>query len=107
VDLRAQRAAENENLFRRINERVEELSAERATLELVCECADGTCVDRIVGVPREEYEAVRAHADRFVVARGHERLEIERVVGQRGAYLVVEKQGEAAEIVRADDPRSE
>ena len=107
MDIRAERAAENENLFRRINERVEELSAERETLALVCECSDGTCVDRIVGVPREEYEAVRAHPDRFVVARGHERLDIERIVEQRGAYLVVEKQGEAGEIVRAGDPRSE
>jgi hypothetical protein len=107
VDIRAERAAENESLFRRINERVEELSGERKTLALVCECADGTCVDRLAGVPREEYEAVRAHPDRFIVARGHERLDIERIVQQRGAYLVVEKQGKAAEIVRADDPRSE
>jgi len=43
VGMRAQRAADNENLFRRVNERVEELSSGLRTLTLVCECADTGC----------------------------------------------------------------
>jgi hypothetical protein len=107
VDARAQRAAENENLFRRVNERVEELSAGRDVLALVCECADGSCVDRIHGVPHDEYEDVRAHADRFFVTRGHERRDVEHVVAERSAYVIVAKHGEAGETAREDDPRSE
>jgi hypothetical protein len=91
VDLRAQRAAENEKVFRRINERVEALSGERELLTLVCECADVRCVDRIEGVPAAEYEAVRRHLDRFLVLRGHEQPDVERVVDERPGYLVVSK----------------
>lgn len=105
--MRARRAAENENLFRRVNERVEELSAHTATLAIVCECSDGSCVDRIFGVTHQAYEAVRSHGDRFFVARGHERLEFERVVEDRPAYLVVAKHGQAGLTARAGDPRSE
>lgn len=107
MDTQARRAAENENLFRRLNERVEELSVDTATFAIVCECADGSCVERIAGVPHAEYEAVRAHPERFFVVRGHERGDIERIVEERPRYLVVAKQGEAGATARADDPRSE
>ncbi|MES1248937.1 MAG: hypothetical protein ABUS54_14825 [Actinomycetota bacterium] len=90
MDLRAQRAAENEKLFRRINERVEALS-EGEILTLVCECADVACVERIPGVPLDEYEEVRSHEDRFFVIRGHELLDVERVVDERAGHLVVAK----------------
>jgi hypothetical protein len=106
VDARAQRAAQNESLFRRINERVEALSSDFDALTLVCECADAACVERLVGVSREEYEAVRAHSDRFLVKRGHERGEFETVVGERRDYLIVEKHGEAGDVAIDEDPRS-
>ena len=107
MDTRAQRAAQNENLFRRINERVEALSGDLDTLTLVCECADPSCVDRLPGVPRPEYAAVRAHPDRFFVARDHERREFEHVVEQRAGYLIVRKIGEAGEVATEENPRSE
>lgn len=108
ADLRAARAAENENLFRRVNERVEELSRGRAdSLGIVCECADASCVERIPDVPVREYEAVRGHSDRFFVRKGHERPDIEVVVDERRHYLVVAKQGEAAEVAELGDPRSD
>ena len=91
MDLRAQRAAENERVFRRINERVEELTPDGDPLTLVCECADVVCVERIPGVPADEYEEVRSHGDRFFVLPGHERLDVERVVEEREGYLVVSK----------------
>jgi hypothetical protein len=107
VNTRAERAAENESLFRRINERVEELSQGLDELSIVCECADAGCVERIGGVPTGEYEAVRAHADRFFVVRGHERRDVEAVVDERPLYLIVSKQGPAGDVARAEDPRSE
>ena len=106
MEIRAQRAAQNESLFRRINERVEALSGDLDTLTLVCECADPSCVQRLGGVTREEYEAVRAHPERFLVARGHERLEFETVVTERSEYMVVEKRGDAGEVAREEDSRS-
>jgi hypothetical protein len=107
VTSRAERAAENENLFRRINERVEELSQGLDDLSIVCECADAGCVARIRAVPVAEYEAVRRHADRFFVVVGHERSDVETVVDERTAYLIVSKQGVAGEVARNDDPRPE
>lgn len=104
MDLRAQRAAENENLFRRVNERVAELSGGLDELGLVCECADTACAERLT-VPIGEYEQVRAHGDRFFVAPGHERRDVETVVAEGERYLVVEKRGEAGEVARATDPR--
>lgn len=107
MDVRAQRAAQNENLFRRINERVEALSSSLESLTLVCECADVSCVKRLTGISPSEYEAVRAYPDRFFVAPGHERSEFEAVVDQGDGYLVVVKRGEAGEVARDDDPRTD
>ena len=105
MDLRGQRAAENEDLFRRVNERVEELSSGLDTLTLVCECADTSCAARLVDVPTGEYERVRAHGDRFFVTPGHEQRDVESVVSESERYLVVEKWGKAGEVARASDPR--
>lgn len=107
MDIRARRGAENESIFRRINERVEELSRGEATLSLVCECADVACIERIAGVSVLEYEAVRGHGERFFVVRGHERPLLESIVEERGSYLIVDKRGEAGEIAEENDPRSE
>jgi hypothetical protein len=105
VDLRAQRAADNEDLFRRVNERVAELSGALDTLTLVCECADAGCAERLPDIGAAEYERVRDHGDRFFVVSGHERPDVETVVEERGRYLVVEKRGEAGEVARSTDPR--
>lgn len=107
MDLRAQRAAENEDLFRRVNERVEELSSGLDALTLVCECSDAACSTRLTGVPAEEYERVRGHGDRFFVAPGHVSDDVESVLGEHGTYLVVEKRGDAGEIAREADPRGD
>lgn len=100
--MRERRAAENENLFRRINERVEELSRGVDVLSLICECWRADCTQRLTGVPAAHYVDVRAHPDRFFVLPGHERQEIEDVVEERPGYLVVAKRGVAGEIARDD-----
>jgi hypothetical protein len=103
VDPRARRAAENENLFRRINEEVADLVPD-GVAEFVCECSDTNCRERI-RLSVDRYEDVRAHSDRFVVRSGHERPEFERVIDVGNGYVVVEKTGGAGAVAEADDPR--
>lgn len=107
MDVRAQRAAENEDLFRRVNERVAELSRGLDVLTLVCECADTACSARLTDVPAPEYEQVRSHGTRFFVAPGHVRADVESVVDEHDGYVVVEKRGDAAEAARDADPRGD
>jgi hypothetical protein len=100
-----ERAARNEVVFRRVNEEVVGLGQGTASvLNLVCECSDAACIERIE-VALDDYEAVRAHPRRFLVRPGHERDEIERVVDRREGYLVVEKTGDAGDVARRTDPR--
>lgn len=105
-DPRGRRVAENQSVFRQVNERVEEL-ADGFDLKpaFVCECGRPDCAARL-SVPVEEYERVRAHGRRFVVATGHERPEVEKVIDQGNGFLVVEKTGEAGEVADEEDPRA-
>jgi hypothetical protein len=104
-----QRIAETESLFREVNERIAE-TAERFDADEVdfqCECADVACHER-VEAPLDEYERVREHATRFLIAHGHERPQVERVVAERRGYTIVEKIDDVvAHIVRNLDPRTE
>lgn len=54
-----------------------------------------------------DYEQLRSSGTQFAVRRGHESLDIETVVEDRGGYLVVKKDaGRAAELARENDPRA-
>lgn len=106
--MHSERAARNEALFRRVNERVEEVNkAFESILEeadFFCECADVECIEKIrMSLP--EYEAVREVSTRFMVKPGHVLPDDERVVEERVGYLVVEKVGEAGERAAELDPR--
>ena len=107
---RVDRAARNEALFRRVNERLEEVNEAFNTVvddaEFVCECASIDCVERIE-LTLVEYEALRSVPTHFVVKHGHVMPESERVVEDRGDYLVVEKVGHAGERARQLDARSD
>lgn len=114
MDERRRRQAENETLFRNVNERIEELVAgafdRREGIEawdFVCECHDTGCTERLA-MTIAEYEAVRAEGARFVVAPSpeHVDLRIEHVVDMSSRYWVVEKVGEPGEIAEEDDPRA-
>jgi len=100
----------NEGLFREVNERLQEISedtghSEWRSLELVCECADGQCVERIT-MSIDDYEALRAEATTFAVVPGHEVPQVEAVVARRDGYLIVQKRdGLAADVARETDPR--
>jgi hypothetical protein len=103
----AESAARNEEIFRRVNERIE-AGAERhdvaTPLPFHCECADAACVEKIE-MPPSEYDRIASDVLRFVVMPGHEREEIERVIERRDGYLVVQKTGEAREQIQEDHPR--
>ena len=106
---RERHVAENEVRFRALNERLEEQAdtwqGREGQLSLVCECGDEDCTAGIELSVRE-YEAVRAVETQFVLIRGHERTEVEDVVGGAENWLVVRKRGEAAEIAAGTDPRA-
>lgn len=107
---RDDRAARNEALFRRVNERLEEVNEAFHTVvddaEFVCECASIDCVERIE-LPLAEYEAVRSVPTQFVVKPTHVLPESEQIVEERGEYTIVEKVGHAGHRARQLDPRSD
>ena len=102
-----ERVARNEALFREFNERVEDLAdtVDVDRIRFVCECGDLDCLER-VELTRAAYEEVRSDPTRFVVAAGHEKADIERVVAYGEGYVVVEKLAEAAEVAIEHDPRT-
>jgi hypothetical protein len=107
---REERIALNEVLFRDLNERVEQILTTVANerpeaLEIFCECGTGDCVAKLT-LSLADYEGVRAHPERFIVAPDHDTPEVERVVEKRAGYWVVEKHEEEAPLARELDPRS-
>jgi PAS domain-containing protein len=87
------RAAENQRLFREVNERTKGVQdtfgyfVERASW--VCECSDVRCLEPIwMTIP--EYEWVRADPRHFVVVRGHGDDAVERAIVDAGRFTVVE-----------------
>lgn len=110
MDERGTRIGRNEILFREVNERLRELgegfSMVTQEAEFVCECGNGSCVER-VHMSLDAYEEIRADAKRFFVVKGHEHPEYEKVVEERTDFLVVEKlPGGPAGFAIRDDPRN-
>jgi hypothetical protein len=83
------RLARNQTLFREVNERIMEMFSKGEAVEFVCECSDPECAAPIPTSPNG-YEHVLADSARFLVAPGHERPEIERVVTRENGYVIVE-----------------
>jgi hypothetical protein len=106
-----ERAAQNQALFREVNERVGELTEtlNRATLrnDWVCECANTECFQPIE-MSIDEYQAIRQHPARFAVFpdETHVYPEAERIVERDDRYWTVEKFELAGRIATELDPRS-
>lgn len=104
--LRKLRLAENETVFRRLNERLAEPGngdqADRVR-EFVCECSNRDCHERI-SMSDTEYRHLRDKPDRFAVVEGHETPEIEPVVERCDGYVIVEKTGEPGEVAERSYP---
>jgi hypothetical protein len=73
-----------------VNDRILELGerfgSHEEPLELICECEDGSCTDR-VSISAEEFAELRAEDGLHLVAEGHSRSG--RVVRRRAGYIVV------------------
>ncbi|MEO5575998.1 MAG: hypothetical protein ABIR67_02450 [Gaiellaceae bacterium] len=105
---RDERLAQNEVMFRRVNERIASADHDPATpheLELVCECSDRDCV-KPLAIEVAEYEWLRLNPRRFAVLPGHEAPAVEDVVERHDRFVVVEKHVETHDQVDAADPRS-
>lgn len=108
MDARERRLAENEALFREVNERVDAMAHQLGpdfAYEYLCECANADCTFRLT-LPTAVYESVRADPKQFVLLPLHYTPEIEELIVQEEGYWVVRKSGEAGEYVEHLDPRS-
>ena len=109
-----EKEARSQVLFREVNERIEQLSEQFAENgggvvrdSFICECGNQECTESI-SLTRAEYEQIRGYANRFAVALDHENPETETIVEQNECFAVVESYaGEASQIARETDPRSQ
>lgn len=102
TELRKRRLAENQALFREINERIEANAetqgSDQHAYEFVCECSSRECFERFE-LTLAEYGRVRDRPQRFIVLSGHEQPDIEDVVERHGAVVIVEKRSAATDAV--------
>jgi hypothetical protein len=110
VDERERKIGLNEALFREVNERIGEVNrtfaAVTGVIDVMCECGDAGCIERIT-VDQPEYEAVRREGAQFLIVPGHEIVDVETVVQKTPSYYVVRKNAGAAEaLAEFTDPRS-
>jgi hypothetical protein len=101
------RIASNEAMFRDVNEALRSgrwPGEDGAPTAYRCECARLGC-SRLIELPARDYERIRAHPRRFLMARGHEVPEAELVVEAHDDYVVVQKLDEAGKVAEATDPR--
>ena len=97
-EIRRDRLVKNEEAARGYNSRraaLEESAGcdEDEPVPFLCECGDRECAATVVASLDEFIEA-HAKPNRFVVRPGHVYPEVERVVGERDEYWLVEKDPE-------------
>jgi hypothetical protein len=106
---REARAARNQALFRNVNEKLRELNdafeSVTSTFAIACECADTGCTG-MLDISPEEYELIRSEPRHFAVLPGHVYADVETVVRELAAYVVVEKTGDAGEAAEFLDQRA-
>jgi len=89
----------NEAAFRALNDRIKELESDWHSADpmaFVCECSSAGCTAAVY-LTIEEYGAIRAHSDHFLMLPHHVVLDSERIVRSNDRYAVVAK-------LDADDP---
>lgn len=104
---REARLAKNEAMFRLLNENILGVASNlggNSSFEFICECATSGCFERLK-LTVQEYELVRKDGAQFLVAAGHEDIEIEQVVESHDNYVVVEKDGIAGLVAQEANPR--
>lgn len=110
MDETRRRKAQNEAVFREVNERIEDVHRQFALaddegLQIVCECDRVDCADRLE-VSVDVYERVRSDSACFFVSPGHEDPAVEDVVDSAGNFVIVRKRpGEPRRVAAEMDPR--
>ena len=110
-DERRRRAADNQAMFRSINDRVEDLNEAFDQFggygRWTCECADVQCVESIE-LSMVEYAALRVHPTHFAIAPSDQHFieDVEIIVKREERYWIVEKLGEAGIVAESFNPRS-
>lgn len=89
-ELTRRRMEHNEQVFRSVNEEIDDHAELAAELDYVCECADATC-SSTVRLTREDYRRVRSGPDLYFVLPEHFLPELERLVERNPGWLIVEK----------------
>jgi hypothetical protein len=104
------RLAENEAMFRHINEQVQSgydetnrlaeednqpefkvsMASSSVPLQFYCECADENCTKR-VSVTLQDYQRIHQNRRQFIIAPGHEVTQAEKVSAETPDYTIVEK----------------
>lgn len=93
IDARQARLIQNERRLRRANELVDAGRDDelRGRKELfLCECSNDDCAATLE-LHWDEYRAIRADKDRYVIRPGHETADVDRVLEQHDGYVVVDK----------------
>lgn len=108
-EVTAERVGRNEAVFRRVNEEIEQVNRAFATLtqtmEVVCECGNIECTERFL-MTMPDYERLRADPTHFAVRPGHEIQQVEHVIEENDAYVVVRKDpGLPERIAEETNPR--
>ena len=112
---RERRLGLNEAVFREVNERISDINNtfesemprewKMRPLDLVCECGDPGCAERI-SMSAADYERVRADPLQFAIVPGHADASVEVVVAHEKTYDLVRKRpGDAAVLAEETDPR--
>lgn len=105
----AERAARNEEVFRAVNERIDQGAEQHGVetpLPFHCECGRAACFDTIELAPAL-YERVARERYHFIVVPGHDDAGIERAIARQPNYLVVEKIGDARRQIDQDHPQQQ
>jgi hypothetical protein len=88
------RHAENQNMSRGANERLQDVAGRTADdgsiIAFLCECAADACLGR-VEITIDDYFIAHLAPDHYVILPGHPRIDGEVVVEDRGHYEVVTK----------------
>jgi hypothetical protein len=104
VQIDARRVARNQATLRTLNEGID-IEPAGGVIAFRCECGQLGC-NRLLPLHRDQYEAVRLNARRFVIAPGHVVAELEHEVEQYAEHAVVETHPHTSEFAERTYPRS-
>lgn len=104
--MQASKAAQNQAVFREVNERIRTFSYLNPQTEFVCECANEDC-QATIPLSLDVYEEVRRVPSHFIVCASHAHVfsDVERIFETHSGYWVVEKFGQAGVTAIRLNPR--